>query len=80
MTNWVTDSKPAVPDLPLGRTVVQMFADEKDPIDIADGDQADRFPDTDQIHRAAADLARSDRMIDEWGWQSFPASDPPPTW
>jgi hypothetical protein len=57
-----------------------MFADESDVLKIADGDPADGANDVERIRREAADLARSDRMIDEWGWQSFPASDPPPTW
>jgi hypothetical protein len=76
----LTDLMPAASDLPHGRTVEQMFADEPGATRTADGDPADETDQIERIRRAAADLARSDRMIDEWGWQSFPASDPPPTW
>jgi hypothetical protein len=29
---------------------------------------------------AASELDHSDAMVDEWGRQSFPASDPPSNW
>jgi hypothetical protein len=70
----------AAPNLPHGRTVEQMFADEPNTMNTADLDLADASNDIERIKHEAADLARSDRLIDEWGWQSFPASDPPPTW
>jgi len=70
---------PAAPDVPHGRTVEQML-DEPDTLTTADGDMSGGSNEIEQIGREAADLARSDRLIDEWGWQSFPASDPPPTW
>jgi hypothetical protein len=72
---------PAAPDLSHGWTVEQMLADEPDTLTTDDVDPvAGGANDIEQIRRDAAALARSDRMIDEWGWQSFPASDPPPTW
>jgi hypothetical protein len=77
---WVTHSKSAAPDSPHDGTVEQMVVDEPDARKTADGDPADASRDTERIRREAADLARTNRMIDEWGWQSFPASDPPPTW
>ncbi|MGH8859652.1 MAG: hypothetical protein ACRDVG_00195 [Jatrophihabitantaceae bacterium] len=43
----------------------------------ADGPDVDPGLDV-QSERAGRD--RSDEMIDEWGRQSFPASDPPSNW
>lgn len=57
-----------------------MFAEDPDTTKAVDVDLVDRPRGTDRNQREMADRNERDQMIDEWGQQSFPASDPPPTW
>jgi hypothetical protein len=57
-----------------------MIVEDSDTTDAVDGQEVDGSRGIDRMPRETADRSRRDHMIDEWGQQSFPASDPPPTW
>jgi hypothetical protein len=57
-----------------------MTVDLFDPIDSHAVEQIDHASANPGAQIAVTESDRSDAMVDEWGRQSFPASDPPSNW